>query len=150
MNCKICFESYDSNRRPPVTLIPCGHSLCGHCLNAIRYASAAPTCPHCRCEIFDSKPNYDLIEVLEQRSLLVVNPARPPPPPPPPATATATAWPVSTPPGAVSLKEMFEHDLKLVNERLRQGVRASCVYNNPDVSYAIGRFKKIYNQIKRT
>lgn len=132
MNCKICFETYNSFHQP-VTLMPCGHSICLPCLHSLEYTQPSSTvCPQCRCEIFCSKPNYDLIEVLEHQD----------------SSREASSF-MLTPSTAriVNLKEIIEKDLRQVNEQLRQKMRTVRT-NNPEINNAIGAFKTIFNRIK--
>lgn len=45
VNCIICFENYNDSNRKPKALIPCGHIVCGKCLDLIK------ECPNCRKNI---------------------------------------------------------------------------------------------------
>ena len=54
-NCIICFESYNDSDRKPKALIPCGHIVCGKCLDSIN------KCPKCRKNIEKSVIIWDLI-----------------------------------------------------------------------------------------
>ena len=54
-DCIICFESYNDSNRKPHTLIPCGHTICGVCLESIN------NCPECRMLIERTVVSYALI-----------------------------------------------------------------------------------------
>ena len=133
MNCKICFENYNSNHQP-VTLMPCGHSICLPCLQSLEYAHSFAVCPHCRCEIFCSKPNYDLIEVLEHQNQISLN-----------SSSSMHASDRSV--RRASFKEIIEKDLELVNERLKEQMKTVRT-RNPELNNAISAFKNVYNRIK--
>jgi hypothetical protein len=60
MNCLVCFEKYDNDKRRPFTLYPCSHTICLNCLIYLPQRF----CPSCRSLISDSKPNYGLIDLL--------------------------------------------------------------------------------------
>ena len=60
MNCKICFENYDNINHKPMILFPCAHSFCSTCVVKLE------ACLSCQINIVDRKPNYDLLENLDQ------------------------------------------------------------------------------------
>lgn len=64
MNCKICYEKYDKENHKPITLMPCGHSLCTNCLVELKKQFLV-ICPACRNAVSCDKPNYDLIDLLD-------------------------------------------------------------------------------------
>lgn len=61
MECQICLEKYDLDGRTPHTLYPCSHTLCLLCINNL----ATKICPACRSHIKDNKPNFALIELIQ-------------------------------------------------------------------------------------
>ena len=62
MNCKICFEKFDSVRFIPIICIPCAHTFCSVCLIHIK------ECSICRTKIKEKKTNFGMIEILEEKS----------------------------------------------------------------------------------
>jgi len=64
MNCKVCYEKYTKEERKPLTLMPCGHSLCELCLSELK-KQVIVFCPSCRNPVCSDKPNYDLIDMLD-------------------------------------------------------------------------------------
>ena len=50
--CSLCCELYDENKRKPLVLVPCGHTLCKVCA----YQLVTSECPFCRLAI--SKPLF--------------------------------------------------------------------------------------------
>ena len=69
--CQICFESFNSKQRQPTVLMLCGHTFCLECVNGLKKSPAnnLPSCPTCRTNIIDQKPNYALLEMLESFDL---------------------------------------------------------------------------------
>ena len=61
MDCKICYEKFDSDNLKPIICIPCGHSFCNKCVVQLK------DCPICRAFITDKKPNFSLLEILEEK-----------------------------------------------------------------------------------
>ncbi len=98
MNCKICFEQYNKNKHKPVILMQCGHSVCITCLNEL----TTFLCPICREQIITSKPNYDLIDLLEQ------------------ATNQQQQQQVTKSFHTINLKEIINNDLKYLNQYLHK------------------------------
>jgi hypothetical protein len=71
MECKICFEQFDSNSFTPKILIKCGHSFCKICTEKISSKSLNIICPICRettkySNGKDIPTNYSLIEYIDQ------------------------------------------------------------------------------------
>ncbi|XP_042188190.1 E3 ubiquitin-protein ligase NHLRC1 [Callorhinchus milii] len=70
LECKVCFESYSSGRRP--CSLPCGHAVCRLCLAALSRASRRLLqCPFCRktwaaCLAADCLPLLQLAELVEE------------------------------------------------------------------------------------
>jgi hypothetical protein len=62
MECKICFEKYDTEDFKPIVCMPCGHSFCSKCVIQLK------ECSICRTQINDKKTNFSLLEVLEEQS----------------------------------------------------------------------------------
>ena len=61
MNCKICFEKFDNTRFMPVICIPCAHTFCSTCVTHIK------ECSICRTKISEKKPNFSMLEILEEK-----------------------------------------------------------------------------------
>jgi len=59
-DCIICLESYNDSNRKPHTLIPCGHTICGVCLESLSRMSIN-NCPECRMLIERTVVSYALI-----------------------------------------------------------------------------------------
>ena len=60
MDCKICFEKFDTRSTMPIVCIPCGHCFCKRCVSHLT------KCSICRTYIKDKKPNYGLLDVLDE------------------------------------------------------------------------------------
>lgn len=74
--CSVCRKNYCS-RVKPVTIQPCGHTVCSQCLNTLKdYVrpeidgngnpiadTSRPLCPECRGTIINDTPNYSLREI---------------------------------------------------------------------------------------
>src|SRR5690242_11041774 len=61
-NCPICWRDFSLETRP--VCLPCGHSTCFDCSQAIR------TCSLCRCRIsnnFQRNTNFALLSIIEKR-----------------------------------------------------------------------------------
>jgi len=99
MNCKICFEQYNKNKHKPVILMQCGHSICITCLNEL----TTFLCPICREQIITSKPNYDLIDLLEQAT-----------------NQQQQQQQVTKSFHTINLKEIINNDLKYLNQYLNK------------------------------
>lgn len=63
--CKICLIEYNSTNQKPITLMLCGHTFCLNCVNQLKTLKEY-ICPTCREEIISEKPNYALLDTLEQ------------------------------------------------------------------------------------
>jgi hypothetical protein len=50
MECKICFEHFNTLLRRPITLMLCGHTVCQQCVNELK-KQQNKLCPTCRKEI---------------------------------------------------------------------------------------------------
>ena len=66
MDCKICYENFDSVCFKPVICIPCTHTFCSICVFLIN------ECSICRSEISERKPNYSLLEILEDNLMVKI------------------------------------------------------------------------------
>ena len=62
MECKICYEKFDTEIHKPIVCMPCGHSFCYNCVIQLK------DCSICRRPIKDKSPNFSLLEVLEEQS----------------------------------------------------------------------------------
>lgn len=69
MNCKKCFQKYDKIKHIPTILMPCGHSFCRTCIDELK--KQIYSCPVCYQCIISEKPNFELIEIIEQTAQLV-------------------------------------------------------------------------------
>ena len=69
MNCKICCELYNNCEHRPIVLMPCGHSYCSKCVSILKQEYPV-NCPICREEVRLDKPNYELIETLDNKHQL--------------------------------------------------------------------------------
>ena len=65
MECKICLESFDTNLHKPMCLQPCGHTICKESLDKLDKNE----CPFCKEIIISKKPNFNLIEIIEEKSI---------------------------------------------------------------------------------
>lgn len=71
MDCKVCFEKFDKQKRKPIT-INCGHSYCVVCLNVL-IKKKNFVCPTCRSPITNEKTNYTVMEILDLNPLFDPN-----------------------------------------------------------------------------
>lgn len=69
MSCHICFERYDLKDHKPITVMLCGHTFCCMCMNELKKGHDYK-CPLCKSEIVNEKPNYSIIELLEENQLV--------------------------------------------------------------------------------
>ncbi len=69
MNCEMCSEIYDKNERRPMTLIPCGHTLCSACLDLLKSTDVF-VCTQCNETVIEHKPSYAVLKILEQNLLV--------------------------------------------------------------------------------
>ena len=65
MYCNICYEKFDLNSHKPVIIMMCAHTFCSKCLHKLTKDSEL--CPVCKGEIISMKPNYSIIEFLEEK-----------------------------------------------------------------------------------
>ena len=78
MECKICYEKFDTEIHKPIVCMPCGHSFCFNCVIQLKY------CSICRRPIKEKSANFSLLDVLEQSesdrqsSRVIPTSARPP------------------------------------------------------------------------
>ena len=61
LDCIICLERYNDSNRKPHVLFPCGHTICGECLESI------DNCPKCRKNIERTVENWDFIPSHDTR-----------------------------------------------------------------------------------
>jgi len=59
MNCKLCTKGYNFSNNKPLIILYCGHTFCLSCIKA------SNDCPECRQEITAFKPNFTLLDILE-------------------------------------------------------------------------------------
>ncbi len=60
MECKICYEKFDTEIHKPIVCMPCGHSFCSNCVIQLK------NCSICRRPIKEKSANFSLMDVLEQ------------------------------------------------------------------------------------
>jgi len=65
MECQICIETYNSSTRKPVTMLPCGHTLCNSCLQ-LWGRSMCPFCRHRNCQRVD---NHFFLQIVTHQSV---------------------------------------------------------------------------------
>lgn len=70
MNCEMCSEVYDQFDRKPMTLIPCGHTLCLECVNKLKESTETNKCIQCQENIQEPRPSYAILKLLEQNILV--------------------------------------------------------------------------------
>jgi hypothetical protein len=63
LNCKVCFQNYNTANQKPMITIPCCHTTCLRCLTSIKRNDQSYKCPFCKEDIIDEKPNYALLEI---------------------------------------------------------------------------------------
>ena len=73
MECKICFEPFDSKYFIPKLLPKCGHSFCRICLERLMNKKSNVNCPVCREMTINYKDNnlptnYSLLEIMDKSS----------------------------------------------------------------------------------
>lgn len=73
--CPICYEEMVSPKKP-MTLFPCGHSLCSDCLNHYTRATGAAKCAVCNTPVTGSAINYALLNAIENRANQVQHPGQ--------------------------------------------------------------------------
>ena len=62
MECKICFEKFNDSTFMPMICLPCAHTFCSTCVSHLSQ------CSLCREPISGKRPNFNLLEVLEERT----------------------------------------------------------------------------------
>jgi hypothetical protein len=69
MDCRICFDKYNKFNRKPIVLLPCCHTFCMSCLINLKKTSDSLSCPKCRKHIGLFKPNYGILEIIDDKRL---------------------------------------------------------------------------------
>ena len=64
MICKTCSNEYDSSDHKPYVLFDCVHTFCFKCVSNVQ------NCPLCRQLIKSKTVNWDLLELIEEESLI--------------------------------------------------------------------------------
>jgi hypothetical protein len=59
MNCKLCLNEYNFSNNKPFILLHCGHTYCMSCIRTFK------ACPECKQEPIEYKPNFTLLDILE-------------------------------------------------------------------------------------
>jgi len=67
-NCPVCYEAMIPPDRKPITLYPCGHSICEECLEGYRSTSHNSKCPYCNVVYTKRAVNFSLLQVAEEMS----------------------------------------------------------------------------------
>ena len=67
LKCKICFEKFNLTNRKPIITYPCCHTVCLDCLNLLKKRKHYD-CTICRTRIVGEKPNYTVLESIENIS----------------------------------------------------------------------------------
>jgi hypothetical protein len=69
LTCVACWEKFSVKERQPLSLFPCGHSLCAICYETIKEIGSNK-CPHCREIIQNTVTNWELISLLPHPSII--------------------------------------------------------------------------------
>ena len=64
--CPIDLNRYDTTNRKPISIIPCGHSICNGCYDAIKRTNNL--CPLCRTRMTGFVTNFLALNYLNQPS----------------------------------------------------------------------------------
>ena len=65
MSCTICFEKYNTRNNKPIILMMCGHTFCSNCVEIMKTTNLQNKCPTCKETIVRERPNYSLLDILE-------------------------------------------------------------------------------------
>ena len=65
LNCKICFEVFNTSNRKPIIVMLCGHTFCLECVDKLKKQDFI--CPNDREPITNQKPNYALLDFLNSK-----------------------------------------------------------------------------------
>lgn len=63
--CCVCLKNYNKDVKP-VSLHPCGHGICLHCISNLELRDEELKCPLCRKEITSHAPNYDMRTICDE------------------------------------------------------------------------------------
>lgn len=64
-NCPICYEPMSPPYKKPISLYPCGHSICEECLNGYQKSTFKSKCPFCNIDFTKKAINYSLMKIIE-------------------------------------------------------------------------------------
>jgi len=64
--CPIDLNIYDTNTRKPISIVPCGHSICYHCYDVIKKSNNQ--CPICRMKMTGFVNIFLALNYLDQAS----------------------------------------------------------------------------------
>jgi len=65
MNCSNCLNDYDFSKHKPFAILFCCHTFCLDCIKTLK--NQTNKCQRCKQEITAFKPNYSLIELINER-----------------------------------------------------------------------------------
>ena len=65
MSCAICFERFNTRNNKPIILMMCGHTFCSSCIQEVKKTPLQGKCPTCKETIVRERPNYSLLDILE-------------------------------------------------------------------------------------
>lgn len=70
--CPICYEEYCRPNRKPVTLFPCGHSICESCLKQFEKSTTHHKCCICNSSYSKTATNFQLLQIIDNAKTLGV------------------------------------------------------------------------------
>ncbi len=62
MECEICFEKFDKQKRKPMTILPCTHTFCLECMEKLQYQTY--NCPKCKKQIVKAVSLFFVLKIL--------------------------------------------------------------------------------------
>ncbi len=66
MNCSRCLNEYNFSNHKPFSILFCSHTFCLDCIKSLKQQTNK--CPRCSHEIVSFKPNYSLIELINEKA----------------------------------------------------------------------------------
>ena len=71
--CELCAEGFNQYDKKPCSIVPCGHTMCLHCLNRLEASKPSKSvCPFCRENIEAKVPNWEVIKRLPKATIPLV------------------------------------------------------------------------------
>jgi hypothetical protein len=64
-DCPICYEQMQPPNRRPITLFPCGHSVCEQCLASYERSSGQKKCSVCSGQYQKTAVNFAMLSIIE-------------------------------------------------------------------------------------